>query len=149
MPKDDLQQHLDKGMYGTPLINPEEQHKYMGTFRERCYLTMTVAEMKNAQHHQHLLTELTKHPDAFVLLNGSISSELQGTYVKLLNDQATKFTIVNNFVENAPDAFGLIVAAKEAVDEPVIDIDQKYPQLAKTQSEVPKPKKNFWQRLFH
>jgi uncharacterized protein YueI len=37
-----LQQRLDKGMYGTPLVNPEEQHKYMGTFRERCRLSMTL-----------------------------------------------------------------------------------------------------------
>ena len=36
-------------MYGTPLVNPEEQHKYMGTFRER-RLSMTVAEMKDAQN---------------------------------------------------------------------------------------------------
>lgn len=47
MSKDDVQSHLDKGMYGTPLVNPEEQNKYMGTFRERCYLSMTVAEMND------------------------------------------------------------------------------------------------------
>lgn len=28
MSKDDVQSHLDKGMYGTPLVNPEEQHKH-------------------------------------------------------------------------------------------------------------------------
>ena len=45
MAQDDVKSHLDKGLYGTPLVNPEEQHKYLGTFRERCYLSMTVAEM--------------------------------------------------------------------------------------------------------
>jgi uncharacterized protein YueI len=148
MAKDDLQQRLDKGMYGTPLINPEEQHKYMGTFRERCYLTMTVAEMKVARNRQHLLEELKKHPETTVLLNGSISSDLQGTYVKLLNDQGVRFTIVNNFVENEPDALGLIVAAKEAVNEPVIDVEEKYPAPAPEATKEPQ-KKSFWQRLFH
>ncbi|MFP9055147.1 DUF1694 domain-containing protein, partial [Enterococcus faecalis] len=38
MAQDDVKSHLDKGLYGTPLVNPEEQHKYLGTFRERCYL---------------------------------------------------------------------------------------------------------------
>ena len=54
MSKDDVQSHLDKGMYGTPLVNPEEQHKYMGTFRERCYLSMTVAEMKDPDKQRKL-----------------------------------------------------------------------------------------------
>ena len=43
---DELEKRLDTGMYGTPRVNPDEQRKYLGTFRERCYLSMTVAEMK-------------------------------------------------------------------------------------------------------
>ena len=43
---DELEKRLDTGMYGTPRVNPDEQRKYLGTFRERCYLNMTVAEMK-------------------------------------------------------------------------------------------------------
>ena len=31
MAQDDVKSHLDKGLYGTPLVNPEEQHKYLGT----------------------------------------------------------------------------------------------------------------------
>ncbi|MFR2688586.1 MAG: DUF1694 domain-containing protein, partial [Enterococcus faecium] len=27
MAQDDVKSHLDKGLYGTPLVNPEEQHK--------------------------------------------------------------------------------------------------------------------------
>ena len=37
MPDDQLQKHLDAGRYGTPQVNPDEQRKYLGTFRERCY----------------------------------------------------------------------------------------------------------------
>ena len=44
---DQLQQHLDKSLYGAPKINPEEQAKYLGTFRERCLLSMTKSEMQN------------------------------------------------------------------------------------------------------
>lgn len=147
MAQDDLQKHLDKGMYGTPLVNPEEQHKYMGTFRERCYLSMTITEMKDTVYRQYLLNELKKHPETTVLLNGEIPSDLQGTYVKLLTDHGAKFTIVNNFVENTPDAIGLILAAKEAVNEPVIDVSEKYP---KTPEEPKEPqKKGFWQKFFH
>ena len=149
MANDDLQQRLDKGMYGTPLVNPEEQHKYMGTFRERCRLSMTVAEMKDAQNQKHLLEELAKHPEVTVLLNGEISSDLQSTYIKLLNQHGATFKIVNNFVENNPDSLGLLLAEKNAVDEPVIDVTEKYPQATETPKEEPTAKKGFWQKLFH
>lgn len=70
MAQDDVKSHLDKGLYGTPLVNPEEQHKYLGTFRERCYLSMTVAEMIQPKNKENFLKELKKHPDASILLNG-------------------------------------------------------------------------------
>ena len=46
MSQDELKKHLDSGRYGAPKVNPDEQKKYMGTFRERCYVTMTIEQMK-------------------------------------------------------------------------------------------------------
>ena len=51
---DELEKRLDTGMYGTPRVNPDEQRKYLGTFRERCYLSMTVAEMKKKDNQETL-----------------------------------------------------------------------------------------------
>lgn len=148
MAQDDLQKHLDNAMYGTPLLKPEEQRKYMGTFRERCYLTMTIAQMKNTENKKKFLNELTQHPDATVLLNGAMAIDLQSAYIKLSNERKIKFTVINDFVENTPDALGLVLTAKEAVNEEVIDIEQKYPkQTAVPQTDT--PKKSFWHKLFH
>ncbi|EOH95693.1 hypothetical protein UAY_03119 [Enterococcus moraviensis ATCC BAA-383] len=149
MAQDDLQKHLDNAMYGTPLLKPEEQRKYMGTFRERCYLTMTIAQMKNAVDKANFLKELTKYPDATVLLNGAMSIDLQSVYIKLINEQNIKFTVVNDFVENTPDSFGLILTAKEAVNEQTIDIEQKYPKQTTATTQTESPKKGFWHKLFH
>ena len=34
---DELQNHMNKGMYGTPQINPDDRRNYLGTFRKsRC-----------------------------------------------------------------------------------------------------------------
>ncbi|ALS02190.1 hypothetical protein ATZ33_12595 [Enterococcus silesiacus] len=148
MAQDDLQKHLDNAMYGTPLLKPEEQRKYMGTFRERCYLTMTIAQMKNAENKTNFLKELEQHPDATVLLNGAMAIDLQSAYIKLINERKIRFTVVNDFVENTPDALGLILTAKEAVNEPTIDIEQKYPKQAST-NQTEQPKQSFWHKLFH
>ena len=74
---------------------------------------------------------------------------MQSTYIKLLNQHGANFKIVNNFVENNPDSLGLLLAEKHAVDEPVIDVTEKYPQATETPKEEPTAKKGFWQKLFH
>jgi uncharacterized protein YueI len=150
MAQDDLQKHLDNAMYGTPQLKPDEQRKYMGTFRERCYVTMTIAQMKNNEDKQNFLKEIAQHPDAKVLLNGSMELTLQSSYIKLLNEKQMAFTVVNDFVTNTPESLGLIVAAKEAVNEEVIDIEAKYPKASEPAEAKPKPeKKGFWHKLFH
>lgn len=145
MGQEDLQKRITNAVYGNPLLHPEEQHKYMGTFRERCYLTMTIAQMKNNHNKELLITELEKHPTAFVLLNGSIDFALQSSYIKLLTTQKIAFTVINDFVENKPESFGLIIAGKTAVNEVCVDIEEKY---AGKKIEQKLGKKNFWQKLF-
>lgn len=143
---DDLQQHLDKGIYGTPLVNPDEQHKYMGTFRERCYLSMTIQQMKDPDDKAGFLQELAKHQDATVLLNGKMPESLQATYIQLATKQQAKFTIINDFVKADPDSFGLLLVAKEAVNEPVIDVEAKYPTPSTNTTE--EKKEGFFSKFF-
>jgi uncharacterized protein YueI len=148
MAQDDLQKHLDNAMYGTPRLKPEEQQKYMGTFRERCYLTMTIGQMKDEENKKHFLNEAAAHPDATVLLNGAIDMALQANYIKTINEQHIPFTVINDFVTNTPDSLGLILTAKEAVNIDIIDIEQKYPKTAPTEKKDA-PKKSFWRNLFN
>ncbi|EPH99840.1 hypothetical protein D920_01021 [Enterococcus faecalis 13-SD-W-01] len=150
--QDEVKKHLDKGRYGSPLVNPDEQHKYMGTFRERCYLSMTISEMKKPENQSHLLDELDRYPDASILLNGAMPESLQSTYIQLATQKKAHFTVINDFVTAEPESFGLLLTAKEAVNEPVIDIEEKYPKTA-TQQEEPEQtedkKESFWSKLFH
>ncbi|WP_165004024.1 MULTISPECIES: YueI family protein [unclassified Enterococcus] len=148
MAQDDVKSHLDKGLYGTPLVNPEEQHKYLGTFRERCYLSMTVAEMSDPKNKENFLKELNKHTDVSIRLNGALPLSIQNQYIQLATKNNVRFTVINDFVSAEPDSFGLLLTAKEAVNEPVIDVEKKYPEEeAKKDEEKPK-KKSFWDRLF-
>ena len=50
MTNDNLQEHLNNGLYGTPQLHPDEQRKYLGTFRERVSLTITFKEFSNNQN---------------------------------------------------------------------------------------------------
>ena len=148
MSKDDVQSHLDKGMYGTPLVNPEEQHKYLGTFRERCYLSMTIAEMKDPTNKEKFIEEIEKQPDATILLNGETPIAIQNQYIQLATKNNIRFTVVNDFFSDAPDSIGLLLAAKQAVNEPVIDVEEKYPKEEQAEPEEKNKKKSLWDRLF-
>lgn len=145
MGQDELQKHLDKSRYGTPQLKPDEQRKYMGTFRERCFLTMTIAQMKNERDKKNFLKELAAHPQGTVLLNGKMDISLQSAYIKLINAHGGHFTVVNEAQSSEPEALGLVLAADHAVDVAEVDIDKKYPN---TPEQKP-AEKSFWKSLFH
>lgn len=149
MSQDEMKKHLDKGLGGVPLVNPDEQHKYMGTFRERCYLTLTIQQMVKAQNQRALITEAQHHPEASLLLNGAAEESLQQEYIHLCTQNKIRFTIINDFVKDEPDSFGAILAAKTAVNEAVVDVEEKYPQPKPT-ADAPdkKEKESFWHKFF-
>ncbi|WP_321388437.1 YueI family protein [uncultured Enterococcus sp.] len=146
MGQEELQKHLDASRYGTPKLKPDEQKKYMGTFRERCFVTMTIAQMKIEKDKKNFLKELTAHPDGTVLLNGKMDIALQTAYIKMINAQGGRFTVVNEAQSSEPDALGLVLAADHAVDVTEVDIDKKYPD---TPEQKPAEKEGFWKSLFH
>lgn len=124
MAKDELQQHMDKGRYGTPQVNPDEQRKYLGTFRERCFLSMTVKEMGNPTDRDHLLTEIQKYPEGKLLINGEVPETLQSTFIALASKNSVDFTIVNDATVDSEDSIGLLLVTDHAVNEEIIDIEK-------------------------
>ena len=94
--KTPMEQHLQTAMYGTPKINPDEQRKYLGTFRERVSLAMTIAEVTNRDNISDFVTEITDHPNYQVIFNGHIDQADLAPYLKLVN------TISNSPFEKKP-----------------------------------------------
>ena len=91
---DQLQQHLDKSLYGAPKINPEEQAKYLGTFRERCLLSMTKSEMQNPKLQTTLKNHLAEFKGYKALLNAKLPESLQATYITILSQAQIPLAIV-------------------------------------------------------
>lgn len=144
---DDLQKRLDQGIYGTPQLNPDEQRRYLGTFRERCYLQMTCAQMKEPVWQQQLQKYITDYTQATCLLNGALSETIQTPYIQLLAKSSIPFTIITRDQMVTDEEIGLLLVAKEAVNCSVIDIAQKYP-LTEPANES-KTNTSFFRRFFH
>lgn len=147
MAKDELQQHLDKGRYGAK-INPDEQRKYLGTFRERCFVSMTVREMRNQQDRNNLIEELKKYPEGKLLINGGVSEQLQSEFIGLASKNATDFTIVNDAQVESEESIGVLLVTDHAVNQEIIDIEEKYQTKNVDSKAETKPKKSFFSKLF-
>lgn len=143
---DSLQQHLDKSMYGTPKIKPEEQAKYLGTFRERCLLSMTKSEMQNPGLQATLKKHLTEFKNYKALLNANLPESLQATYLTILSQAQIPFTITDSSLPCNEHSIGLLIVDSQAVNEEIIDIAEKYPSTTKEPTQ--KNHKSFWHKLF-
>ncbi|MDN6257195.1 MAG: YueI family protein [Tetragenococcus halophilus] len=145
---DEVQKHLDKGMYGTPSVNPDEQKKFLGTFRERVYVRMSIQQMKETENKKILEKHLTDYPNANVLINGNINESLQSSYIQMIMKANLKFTVVDTDLKEDTDS-GLLVISDEAVNADTIDIQEKF-TFDNTQAPQEKQeKKSFWHKLFH
>ncbi len=57
-------------------------------------------------------------------MNGALPLSVQNQYIQLATKNNSRFTVVNDYVTANPEEFGLLLTAKEAVNEPVIDIEK-------------------------
>ncbi|MHC9532888.1 YueI family protein [Dellaglioa sp. L3N] len=147
MAENDLDPHLQSGLYGTPQLHPDEQRKYLGTFRERVSLTMTIDEVTAANNMAGFEQELVAHPDYHALINGMIDQKALAPYITLLHKHNVNFTLTSNS-ENPVGAeiMGLVIATeKTAINESVVAINDKYPII---KSDAPAKKKSFFENLF-
>jgi len=145
--KSQMEQHLQNSVYGTPKINPDEQRHYLGTFRERVSLAMTIGEVTDRQNLDDFITEISAHPDYQVILNGHIDQADLSPYLKLACQHNLKFTIKQDTIYGVNDSdLGLVVASDTAINQNPISLAKKYPSTP--QKATPAiPKKNWFDKL--
>lgn len=113
---------LQNAIHGTPKLNPDEQRRYLGTFRERVAISMTVSQIKTHQYEVPFVAQLKKHPDYQLLINGNIDQHLIGPYLKAASQESLKFTIKTDSIYTTNDQdLALILAAPDSIN--VADID--------------------------
>ena len=147
MSSDKMQDYLNKGMYGASQTNPEERQKYLGSLRERIYLSMTLEQLISKNYLNVLKKEINKHPNNTLLLNGSVDIKDLDPYIKLSNQLNCLFRIVtDDHAEKS--SIGLVYVAKQEVNNDIIDVAKKYPNSEKTLEKENQEKKSFFRRLF-
>ncbi|MGB6179143.1 YueI family protein [Carnobacterium sp.] len=147
MGSDNMQNYLNKGIYGANQTKPEERKKYLGSLRERIYLSMTIEQLITEDYLDALKKEVTQHPNNMLLFNGSIDIKDLDPYIKLSNQMNCTFRIVTDeFAEKSN--IGLVYVAPEATNIENIDVAEKYPKTDNPPNNKVREKKSFFKKLF-
>lgn len=151
--KSGTEQRIENAIYGTPKIKPDEQRKYLGTFRERVCLTISVKELREQNWQPALIAELKRGIGNSVFLNGNLPHDEIHPYLLATNQYGGSFTLKTDpEFRTDPDSLAVVVAAKTGVYQSPVDVEKRYPQF-KIKEQVKKPvdgeKHGFFYRLFH
>ncbi|MDO4854977.1 MAG: YueI family protein [Limosilactobacillus gorillae] len=144
-----LEQRLQNGIYGTPKINPDEQRRYLGTFRERVCLTISNAQIKERSWTEAVEQELKRGLATQVFINGNLPDELTHPYIQIITKAGGNFTLKTDpQFKTTPDRLALVMAANDAVYQSPVDVAKRYPDISATTSKQAPAKKSWWQKIF-
>ncbi|KRN63400.1 hypothetical protein IV83_GL001108 [Pediococcus inopinatus] len=92
---------------------------------------MSVGQIKSTQYQDTFIQELKKHPDYQLLINGNVSQELIGPYMKVASQISLKFTIKTDDIYTTTDeGLALVLAAKESINIQDVDVASFQPSKA-------------------
>ncbi|MGM9987938.1 MAG: YueI family protein [Bacillaceae bacterium] len=109
-----IDDYLNEGIYGAKEINPAEKKMYLGTFRERIYKALTIAQTMRPIIYKEIIDEMKKQKNCTLLLNGGISYSYLSPYIKQATAAGIPFSIVQNL--NSDTSIGLVLASSTAVE---------------------------------
>ena len=113
----DVQDYLDNALYGTPQIKPDEQRKYLGTFRERVVFVLTTEEAKKSIFDSFSLKQFTDFPNGTLLIDANCDVASQNRLMSLAQRKNIEFKFVDRD-ENAlvDDEIAIVYALDTPID---------------------------------
>lgn len=142
----ELEQHLNASLHGVPELKATEKRKYLGTFRERVYLTITVAELAT-DWLPVFEKEIVASADRLILINGNLDDQLIRPYLRTAAQHQINFTLkTGEEYQTTPGSMAIVITASTAVNLPEVDIAKLYPN---NESRVDHQKHSLWDHLHH
>ena len=118
--KSELEQTLQRGIYGPPKIRGEEKKVYLGEFRERVIVALSVEEVFYDEG-VAVAEDALKDPMAhrLVVNHNKLTSTWTKKYMGLAQKHKKEY---KSFHTEAKEAMGLVVVSKEAVNRENIQV---------------------------
>lgn len=150
MSQKDVQDYLDKAMYGAPKIKPDEQKKYLGTFRERVVFIMKFEEAQKTNFDTFCLEQFKDYPQGTLLINANCPLTIQNHFMKLAQRKAINFRLVDTDEERLdPDDITMVFSLDTPANIEDISVKEKIKQkISNVTTNETTEKKGFFSRLF-
>lgn len=132
MEKSNVDEYLQKGIYGAKQTKPEERKKYLGTLRERIVVTLTNGQVMEKGVYPEVEQFMKENPKATLLLNGNLDYSYLSDYIATATKHNINFSIVTDKTHETN--IGLVLTYDYAIDKDEIYIQKKVPE------QVPKKK---------
>ena len=143
----DPNDYLQKGQYGAKQTLLSERKEFLGSLRERVYLTATLEQLTSGNTLSAFTKEFQRHPDGSLFLNGNLGMDQFQPFIQACKNADIPFRLVaNEYAGTSP--YALIFTASTDVNESLIDVTEKYPLPKKEEPQKTKQKKSFFKRFF-
>lgn len=148
---EDLNTRLEHAAQGiTPQTCPDERRRYLGSLRERVLVRMTVKETNNPKLDTLFLEHINDYKDYTILINGKMpQNDFISKLMGLCSQKDIKFTLINdNTAKDEPNATGILVVSKKAINHYRVEINQVYAPEVPHEQLTEQKKPSFWDKLF-
>lgn len=92
---EDLEHFIKAMALGIPTIKPDEKRAFLGNFRERVAMAVTIRQLRDAQITAMLNSVLKRYPGYRIFLNGRMGESLVNQYMMQALAHQYPFTIMN------------------------------------------------------
>lgn len=105
-------------MFGQPELKPDEKRAFLGNFRERVALALTIQQLRQPETVKMVQNIVDHYPEYRMYINGKMPDSLITKFMKLAVQSNYQFTIlVQNGVRVEQEVhsgdFGLVIASPD------------------------------------
>ncbi|RLL42029.1 DUF1694 domain-containing protein [Oceanobacillus piezotolerans] len=123
MSSKEVNDYLTEGIYGTRLPKEEERQKYLGTYRERIVLALTVGQVMTDKGIKALEAAMKDNREAKLIMNGHVASRFMKEEKALAQKYNIPYTIITN--EDIETEIGAVLAYDYAIDKEEIFLKEE------------------------
>lgn len=115
----DINERIQQDQHGGhSQINPDEQRRYLGTFRERVIVAIKASQLNSTQIQTQFETALKSHSIGKVLINQQLAQDNFTTYVAIATRTKHPFTLLSHTDDSSKedDPIAVLLAADTAIN---------------------------------
>ncbi|KRM99432.1 DUF1694 domain-containing protein [Loigolactobacillus rennini] len=122
---EDIQDYLKSHVFGAPQLKPDEKRAFLGNYRDRVALALTVGQLRTAKAEQLVRNVLRRYPGLRIYINGRMGKTIVNQYLKVAVSMNYPFTILaqNGMRVKQPlqeNDFGLVIAGSKKITRPIV-----------------------------